>query len=86
MITIATIWIAALALLVLFLARSVRTAHRVIKCPIRGTDERVRLLETLPEGCPIGVTACSAFTPPTAITCDQLCVGRLAHLPAGKTA
>jgi hypothetical protein len=76
MITIASLCIAALALLVLLLALSVRKVHRKIWCPIRGTEVQLSLLETAPEGRPIEVTACSAFTPPTAITCDQRCLGR----------
>ena len=84
--TIAAVWITALALLVLFLRRSVRTAHRAIRCPIHGTDERVAFLEVLPEGRPIEVTECSKFTATTAITCDQRCLAQLAHPPAGKAA
>jgi hypothetical protein len=76
MITIASLWIAAFVLLVLFLALSVRKVHRKIWCPIRGTEIQLSLLETAPEGRPIDVTACSAFMPPTAITCDRQCLGR----------
>lgn len=76
MITIASIWVVAIALLVLFLALSVRKVHRKIWCPIRGTEVQLSLLETAPEGRPIDVTACSAFMPPTAITCDRRCLGR----------
>ena len=86
MITIATIWMALLMLLVLFLARSVRKAHRAIKCPIRGTEASLQFLESLPEGRPIDVTACSVFTPPSAVTCDQRCLACLpqrAMPPAG---
>jgi hypothetical protein len=74
MITIASLWIFALALLVLFLALSVRRVHRKIWCPIRGTEMQLSLLEAAPDGRPIDVTACSAFTPPTAVTCDQRCL------------
>lgn len=76
MITITSLWMAALALLVLFLALSVRKVHRKTWCPIRGTEVQLSLLETAPEGRPIEVTACSAFMPPTAITCDRRCLGR----------
>lgn len=75
MITLASFWIVALALLVLFLALSVRKVHRKIWCPIRGTEMRLSLLEAAPDGRPIDVTACSAFTPPTAVTCDRRCLG-----------
>ena len=64
------------ALLLFFLARSVRTVHREIRCPIRGTAVQLSFLEAAPEGRPIEVTACSAFMPPTAITCDRRCLGR----------
>ena len=85
-ITIAAIWIVAFALLMLFLGRSVRTVHRAIRCPIHGTEERVAFLEALPEGRPIELTECSAFKPTTAIACDQQCLARLAHPPAGRAA
>jgi hypothetical protein len=75
MIMIASLWVVALALLVLFLALSVRKVHRKIWCPIRGTEIQLSLLEAAPEGRPIDVTACSAFTPPTAVTCDRRCLG-----------
>jgi hypothetical protein len=75
MITIASLWIVAIALLVLFLALSMRTVHRKIWCPIRGTEVQLSLLETAPEGRPLDVTASSAFMPPTAITCDRRCLG-----------
>ena len=73
MITITSLWIAALALLLFFLTRRVRTVHRTLRCPIRGTDALVSCLEAEPEGRPIGVIACSEFTPGTAITCDRRC-------------
>jgi hypothetical protein len=86
MITIASIWIAAVALLLFFLARRVRTVHREIRCPIRGTEVQLSFLEAAPEGRPIEVTACSMFMPPSAITCDRRCLGllpRRATRPAG---
>jgi hypothetical protein len=79
MITIASLWIVAIALLVLFLALSVRKVHRKIWCPIRGTEVQLSFLETAPEGRPLDLTACSAFMPPTAVTCDRRCLG-LHHL------
>lgn len=74
MITITTLWIGALALLLFFLARSVRTVHRALRCPIRGTDVQVSVLEAEPEGRPIEVIACSEFRPATAIMCDRRCL------------
>ena len=82
MITITTLWIGALALLLFFLARSVRTVHRALRCPIRGTDVQVSVLEAEPEGRPIEVIACSEFRPATAIMCDRRCL----RLLGGPTA
>jgi hypothetical protein len=75
MITIMSLWIAAIAVLLFLGALSVRKVHRKIWCPIRGTEVQLSLLETAPEGRPLDVTACSAFMPPTAITCDRRCLG-----------
>jgi len=74
MITITSLWIAALVLLLLFLARSVRTVHRTLRCPIRGTDVLVSFLEAEPAGRPIGLIACSEFSPATAMMCDRRCL------------
>jgi len=85
MITVMSLWIAALVLLLFFLARSVRTVHRALRCPLRGADVQVSVLEAEPEGRPIGVIACSEFRPGTAITCDRRCsalLGRRATPPA----
>jgi len=81
MITIASLWIFAIALLVFFLARSMRTVRCTLRCPIRGTDAQVSYLEAEPEGRPIGVTACSEFRPKTAITCDRRCLAPLGRRP-----
>jgi hypothetical protein len=75
MITIMSLWIAAIAVLLFLGALSVRKVHRKIWCPIRGTEVQLSLLETAPEGRPLDVTGCSAFMPPTAITCDRRCLG-----------
>ena len=85
MITITTLWIAAVMLLLLFLARSVRTVHRTLRCPMRGRDVEVRFLQAEPEGRPIDVTACSEFRPTSAITCDRRCLSLLGR-PAGRPA
>jgi hypothetical protein len=60
MITIMSLWIAAIAMLLFLGALSVRKVHRKIWCPIRGTEVQLSLLETAPEGRPLEVTACSA--------------------------
>ncbi len=75
MVTIAIVWIVLLAVILLFLARSVRKVYRPVRCPFLGTDVQARFLEAAPEGRRIDVTACSAFTPPTAIACDRRCLG-----------
>jgi len=74
MITLTTLWIAAVVLLLFFVARTMQTAHRALRCPIRGTKAQVTYLEALPERRPIMVTACSEFTPDTAITCERECL------------
>jgi hypothetical protein len=48
MITITSLRILAIALLVFFIARSERTVHSTLRCPIRGTDVRVSYLEAEP--------------------------------------
>jgi hypothetical protein len=85
MITVATLWIAAVMLLLLFLARSVRTVHRTLRCPMRGSDVEVRFLQAEPEGRPIDVTACSEFWPTSAITCDRQCLGLLGRQATRST-
>jgi hypothetical protein len=79
MITIASLWIVAVVVLLFFLARSVRTVRRALRCPILGTDVQVKFLEVLPEGRPLEVTACNALKPPTNIVCSQRCLELLAH-------
>lgn len=78
--TIGAIWIAALALLVIFF-RPLRIVNRAIRCPLHGTNVRTRLLEALPDERPVEVIACSALTPPSAVTCGQRCLTLLAHRP-----
>lgn len=85
MITVMSLWIAAIAVLLLLGALGVRRVRRKIWCPIRGTEMQLSLLETAPEGRPLDVTACSAFTPPTAITCDRRCLGRRHVLSSSAT-
>jgi hypothetical protein len=85
-ITLTTIWMAILVLFVIFLGLTVRRVQRTIRCPIHGTDVRLEFFEALPEGRPVEVTKCSAFTPPTAITCNQRCLVQLAHPPARSEA
>ena len=81
MITITSLWILAVALLVFFLARNVRTVHRALRCPIRATDVQVSYLEAESEGRPIDVMECSEFRPTSAITCDRPCMALLTRPP-----
>jgi len=74
MVTIASLWLIAVVLLVLFLARSVRRKHRPVRCPVLGTDEEVSFFEAAPDGRAIEVTACTAFRPPTNVVCKRQCL------------
>ncbi|MBI2217545.1 MAG: AsnC family protein [Candidatus Rokubacteria bacterium] len=48
--------------------------ERSIRCPVRGTDVTVQLLETHVSASPVRVTWCTAFQPPTAVACDSDCL------------
>ena len=79
MVTIAAVELILLTVVPLILRLSVRTAHRALRCPISGTDVKVKFLQALPEGRPMEVTACSAFKSPTDVVCNQRCLGLLAR-------
>jgi len=81
---LAAIWFAFMVVLLIFF-RPVRKMARAIRCPLLGTQVWVRGREALPEEHPIEVRACSAFTPPTAITCDRQCA-ELRGAPTKSTA
>ncbi len=50
-----------------------RTATRFFYCPVR--ERRVRVdFRTASDGRSTGVIGCSAFIPPTAITCGEFCL------------
>jgi len=71
--TLAASWFAFMVVLLIFF-RPVRKMARAIRCPLLATHVWVRGREALPGERPIEIRACSAFTPPTAITCDRQCV------------
>lgn len=76
MTTVLIVWAFAAALLLLLGACLARTVRRSLRCPVLGTDVHVEFLEAGPEGRPLNVVRCSAFTPASAITCGKQCLGR----------
>jgi hypothetical protein len=69
-------WSVGLGLVILLLARSVRTVQRWRPCPVRATRVRVDSIETAIEGRPLGVAACDVFGPSGRITCSRGCLDR----------
>lgn len=67
---------AALLLLAAFgsLPGVTRTVTRSFWCPFRLRDVTAEFLEQAWDGKPVEVNRCSAFTPPTAIACEKLCL------------
>ena len=68
----------ALLLLIVFGAFRgvVRTVRRSFWCPVRGSNVTAEFQEEAWDGEPLEVSSCTAFTPPTAITCEKLCLDR----------
>jgi hypothetical protein len=66
----------ALALLALFggMAGVTRLATRRFWCPFRARNVSVEFREAAWDGQRVDVSRCSAFSPPTAITCGKRCV------------
>jgi len=60
-----------------------RFVMRSFWCPFLERDVTVEFQEEAWDGRPVGVMRCTAFDPPTAITCQRRCLG-LRRLPAGK--
>lgn len=54
-----------------------RPTVRAFRCPVRQENVQVGFAESVWDGHLVDVEHCSAFTPPTAVTCDKKCV----HLP-----
>lgn len=57
-----------------------RVTTRAFWCPFRGRNVQVGFAEAVWDGRLVDVERCSAFTPPTAVTCDKACL-RLADVP-----
>jgi len=78
----------AVALLLVIAYRPLRGATRFVmrsfRCPFLERDVTVEFQEEAWDGNPVEVMRCTAFTPPTAITCERRCLG-LGRFPrAGK--
>jgi hypothetical protein len=56
---------------------------RAFRCPFRDEDVRVEFAERAWDGRRVDVCRCSAFAPPSAVTCDKGCVD-LPALPATR--
>ncbi len=55
------------------LPRVSRTVARSFWCPFHHGDVTAEFQEDAWDGKPVEVVRCTAFTPPTAITCTKLC-------------
>jgi hypothetical protein len=60
-----------------------RVVERSFCCPFKNRNVLVQFQEDPWDDRPIHVDRCSAFTPPTAVGCDRLCLN-LAKLPAAR--
>jgi len=60
-----------------------RTARRSFWCPFQDRNVTAELQEEAWDGRPVEVNRCSAFTPPTLITCEKPCL-RLGKLPPAR--
>jgi hypothetical protein len=52
-----------------------RPLRRAFHCPYRGQDVDVEFSVAAWDGRAVDVRACSAFAPPTCVTCDKRCLG-----------
>ena len=57
-----------------------RLVARSFWCPFRERNVTAGFTEKAWDGAPVEVSYCTAFTPPTAVTCDKECL-RLKKLP-----
>lgn len=77
-----TITVSAIAVAAAFLMwgalssvpRVIRHATRSLRCPVSNERVTQELDEDAWDAIPLDVTRCTAFTTPTAITCDKLCL------------
>lgn len=51
-----------------------RGVTRSFRCPFRQTNVAVEFQETVWDARRVGVSRCTAFTPPTAIDCERRCL------------
>ena len=58
------------------LFRGTRLMTDGFRCPFRERVVSVDFVETVWEGARVDVSRCSAFTPPTAVTCEKRCLER----------
>ncbi len=56
------------------LRHTTRTLMRSFWCPFRDSEVTAEFQEDAWNGKPLEVNQCSVFSPPTAITCEKLCV------------
>lgn len=66
----------AFLLLIVFGGRRgvIRTVTRSFWCPARRQHVTAEFQEEAWDGTPVAVNRCTAFSPPTAITCERLCL------------
>jgi hypothetical protein len=62
-----------------------RTVRRSFWCPFLNRNVTAEFQEEAWDGRPVDVTRCTAFTPPTAVACEKLCL-RLKKLPPAPRA
>ena len=76
LVVIAIVGVALIALLAngRKLFRGTRDVHEKFRCPFRRQDVEVGMELTAWDGRRVDVHDCSAFTPPTAVTCDKACL------------
>ncbi|MBI4611688.1 MAG: hypothetical protein HY726_22085 [Candidatus Rokubacteria bacterium] len=84
---IALALITAFALLVIAalgaLPGAIRTVRRSFWCPFLDRGVTVEFQEEAWDGTPVGVNRCTAFAPPSAITCEKRCL-QLKKFPAAS--
>lgn len=63
----------------------IRIVRRSFWCPFLARNVTAEFQEQAWDGKPVAVNHCTAFTPPTAITCEKLCL-HLKKLPPTRAA
>ncbi|HLC40747.1 MAG TPA: hypothetical protein VJO34_03860 [Methylomirabilota bacterium] len=62
---------------------AIRAVRRTFWCPFKGRNATAEIQEQVWDGTPVDVTQCSLFAPPSAVTCERLCL-TLRKLPPAK--